>query len=144
MKKRNYGFTLTELLVVIAIIGILGVVALPYYTGHIVKSRLAEVENAMTVLKSAVSAYHQDNEAFPNCINIAMIQSSLGVGLLAVTRVSSASITNGVITTVIDHVDPMVDGKTLILTPTESSDGSLTWAWGWSADFPRHLTPMTR
>ena len=79
MRKRNHGFTLTELLVVIAIIGILAVVAIPFYQGHIVRARLTEVENTMTVLKSAVTAYHHESDSLPNCLSMAEIQNSLGV-----------------------------------------------------------------
>jgi type IV pilus assembly protein PilA len=141
MGKRNHGFTLTELLVVIAIIGILGVVAIPFYQGHIVRARLTEVENTMAVLKSAVTAYHHDSEVFPNCLTIADIQNSLGVSMQSITRISAITIVNGVITATVDRIDLLVNGKTLSLTPRDVGDGSLSWTWGWSADFPVHLRP---
>jgi len=141
MRKRNHGFTLTELLVVIAIIGILGVVAIPFYQGHIIRARLTEVENTITVLKSAVTAYHHDTETWPNCSTIADIQNSLGVGMQSVTRISAVAIVNGAITATVDRIDPLVNGKTLTLTPSDNGDGSLRWTWGWSADFPVHLRP---
>jgi type IV pilus assembly protein PilA len=143
MGKRNRGFTLTELLVVIAIIGILAVVAMPFYQGHIVKARLTEVENTMAVLKSAVTAYHHDSETWPNCLNITDIQNSLGVGMRSIQRISAVTIVNGIITATVQNIDPLVDNKTLILTPSDIGDGSLRWSWGWSVDFPIHLRPKT-
>ncbi len=143
MKRRDHGFTLTEMLVVIAIIGILGSVGWPYYQGHIIRSRLTEVENAMAIIKSAVTAYHHDAEAFPNCPSIVEIRSSLGVNMQSVTRISTITIVNGVITARIQNIEPMVDGKTLILTPSDIGDGSIRWTWGWSADFPMHLRPRS-
>ncbi len=143
MVKRNHGFTLTELLVVIAIIGILAVVAIPFYQGHVIRARLTEVENTITVLKSAVTVYHHDTETWPNCATTLEIRNSLGVGMQSITRISSVSIVNGVITATVSGIDPLVDGKTLILTPRDSGDGSLSWTWGWSADFPAHLRPRT-
>ncbi len=143
MRNQNRGFTLTELLVVIAIIGILAVVAIPFYQGHIVRARLTEVENTMTVLKSAVTAYHHEVDSFPNCATIAEIQSSLGVGMQSVTRISAVTIVNGVITATVNNIDQSVNNKTLALTPSDIRDGSVRWSWGWSADFPIHLRPKT-
>ena len=62
MKNSNSGFTLIELLIVIAIIGILAAVAIPYYQGYTIRAKLVEVENAMAMVGSAVSAYRLDQE----------------------------------------------------------------------------------
>ena len=145
MRNKGSGFTLIELLIVIAIIGILASVALPFYHGYITKARLTEVENTMAVLKSAVSTYHQDNEgSWPNCPTITEIRNSLGIGLMSITRASGVVITNGVITVTIQNIDPLVDGKDLILTPSSVGDGSVNWSWGWSGNFPIHLRPKSQ
>jgi type IV pilus assembly protein PilA len=140
LKNFNSGFTLIELLVVIAIIGILAAVAMVYYRGYIIKAKLTEVEHAMAVVGSAVSAYHHDNEdTWPNCPSINEVRNSLGVGLGSVSRISALSIVNGTITATIQNIHPTVDGKQITLTPTLMADGSISWTWGWSADFPSHL-----
>ncbi|OGP90874.1 MAG: hypothetical protein A2157_05365 [Deltaproteobacteria bacterium RBG_16_47_11] len=144
MKDLRSGFTLIEILLIIAIIGVLAAVALPFFQGHIIRARLVEVENSMASIKSAVWAYHHDTESWPNCTTITEVQNSLGVGLGAVNRISGVTIVNGFITVTIRNVDPIVDGKTLILMPNPSGDGSTGWTWGWSADFPVHLRPRTR
>ena len=141
MKHFDHGLTLLELLVVIAIIAILATLAIPYYQGYIVRAKLTEVEHAMTLVKSAVSAYRQEKEDFwPDCQNINEIRNNLGIGLEAVSRISLLSIdgATGVITATVDDIDPRVNGKTITLTPTPSpgGDGSFSWAWGWSTDFP--------
>ncbi len=145
MKKSNSGFTLIELLVVIAIIGILAAIALPMYKGHVVMAKLTEVENAMSTVASGVTAYHQDQNSWPDCPTINEVGNSLGVGLRAISRISLLSISNadGTITATIQNIHPMVDGKTLTLTPNISSDGSFIWNWGWSADFPPQFRPKS-
>ena len=143
MIGKKSGFTLIELLMVIAIIGILAAVALPLYKGHIIMAKLAEVENAISNVASGVMGYYYDQNSWPNCPTINEIGSSLGVSLGAITRVSSISIAgaNGTITATVQNINLLVDNKTLTLTPSTSSDGSICWNWGWSADFPPQFRP---
>lgn len=147
MKTLNHGFTLLELLVVIAIIGILSAIAIPYYQRYIIKAKLVEVERAMAEVKDAVSAYRQEKGDFwPDCPSMNDIRNSLGIGLAAVSRVSSLSVdsSTGVITATIDNVHTTVNGKTITLTPILNADGSFSWEWGWSADFPENLGPKSK
>ena len=137
------GFTLIELLVVIVIIGILAAIALPFYQVYAIRARLTEVENAMANVKSVVSAYRQEQDAWPDCPTINEIRNSLGMGLGNVTRIATISVVNGVITVTIRNISSLVDNKTLTLTPTPNADGSFSWTWGWSADFPPHMRPKS-
>ena len=143
MKNSTSGFTLIELLMVIAIIGILTAVAIPYYEGNKVRARLVEVENGMANVKTAVSAYYQDYELWPNCPTINEVRNSLGVGLDAVTRIRDISVINGVITATIQNIHPMVDGQDLILNPVPNGDSSIAWRWDWSPGFPIHMRPKS-
>jgi type IV pilus assembly protein PilA len=133
-KNRGKGFTLIELLIVIAIIGILAAVAIPMYKQHVIKAKMAEVTNAMRYIATALANYKQEltlvSVAWPNCPDVAAIQSTLGVGISAVSRISAAQIdSNGTIQATLANIDVTVDGQTLSMVPTEDADGSISWKW---------------
>lgn len=145
MINKKSGFTLIELLVVIAIIGILAAVALPLYKGYTIMAKLSEVENAMSTVASGAMAFYQDENFWPDCPTINEVSNSLGVGLGAISRISAISVSkaNGMITATIQNIHPMVDNKTLTLTPSTRNDSSITWNWGSSADFPPQFRPKS-
>jgi type IV pilus assembly protein PilA len=145
MIKKKSGFTLIELLVVVTIIGILAAVTLPLYKGYTIMAKLSEVENAMSTVASGVTAFYQDENSWPDCPTINEVGSSLGVSLGSITRIFSISVSNanGMITATIQNIYPIVDNKTLTLTPSSGSDGSLIWNWGWSVDFPPQFRPKS-
>jgi type IV pilus assembly protein PilA len=132
VNKAYKGFTLIELLIVIAIIGILAAIAIPMYRTHTTKAKMTEVTNAMRTVASALAHYRNESEgtSWPNCPTENDIQNSLGVALGALTRVQAMSIdASGHITATIAQVDTRVNGRTLILTPSENGDGSISWNW---------------
>lgn len=134
-KKHEKGFTLIELLIVIAIIGILAAVAIPMYRQQTIRARMAEVVNAMRYIGTALAVYKQDLSmvavAWPNCPDATAIQTTLGLGLGAVSRISAAQIdpATGTIQATLANIDGTVDGQTLSLAPTENADGSISWTW---------------
>ena len=68
-KSREAGFTLLELLVVMTIIGILAVVAVPYFGASIKAAREAVLKEDLHVLRAAIDSYTMDKQKAPQSLD---------------------------------------------------------------------------
>jgi type IV pilus assembly protein PilA len=134
MKRVQKGFTLIELMIVVAIIGILAAVALPAYQDYTIRGKVSELLVAAGAYKLAVAERgHAD-------ANIA----SAGVGLTVAVagKITGGSIAdNGVITLTSTNVGTTV---TIVLTPTISAPGPMTWSCTSDPSQHKYVPPECR
>jgi type IV pilus assembly protein PilE len=58
------GFTLVELMIVIAIIAILTSIAVPAYTGYILRGKFAEAASTLAATRVKMEQWYQDNRSY--------------------------------------------------------------------------------
>ena len=126
-KTNQKGFTLIELMIVVAIIGILAAIALPAYQNYTKKARFSEVVMATQGFKTAIEVCAQTTGDITECdqgtngvpgnqgatglVNSIVWQSDATPPTLVATAIAG----NG------------LDSATYTLTPTEETNGQITW-----------------
>ncbi|WP_428100126.1 pilin [Candidatus Rariloculus sp.] len=130
MKKVRAGFTLIELLIVIAIIGILAAIAIPSYQDYTIRSQASEGINLATAVQAGVAeTYSSRGLAPPN-------RAGAGLSTLATDTqgryVTQLDVVGGevIITYGNDANAANLAGRTLVLTPHLTADGSIVWQCG--------------
>jgi type IV pilus assembly protein PilE len=64
MRRRQAGFTLIEVLIAIAIIGILSAVAIPSYSGYVLRGRLTEAFTALSAMQPKAEEFWSNNRTY--------------------------------------------------------------------------------
>lgn len=65
---RLGGFTLVELMVVVAIVAILANIAIPAYTAHVTRGRIAEATDGLALMQSQLEGYFLDHRSYASSL----------------------------------------------------------------------------
>lgn len=118
MKKS--GFSILEILVVIVIVGILCVLALPYYNQYTIRARVAEGLNLVSSAQIAVSDFVSNSNSLP------LTQVDTGyISPPSTNNVSSIVIgPKGVVTV---NFSPAAGAGSILFVPSLQTNNGLVW-----------------
>ncbi len=130
MRKTDAGFTLIELMIVVAIIGILASLATAAYQTYTVRAQVAEGVNMAANAKApVVDAYMNDGVAPAGRVEAGLSPNPTDTSGAYVAQVQ---ITNGRIDITFGgpKANTDINGRTLSMTPFETSTSSIAWQCG--------------
>lgn len=131
----NAVFILVLIFGSISVIGILAAVALPAYQDYTVRAKIAEATVIAKNASNSVESYYFQTKQIPSTIEETGFITPRNASISGVSVDSQ----NGVVT-VLMATSP-IQGKSLLMVPSQTADGTITWKCQ-SSDIPQKFLPQ--
>lgn len=131
LRRLQKGFTLIELMIVVTIIGILAAISLPAYQDYLVRTQVAEAVSLGSGLKSQLTEWATDNNAWPSLVGPTATASSGQINATLIGKYSTVTNTiSGTFptgTVIINMTRGQASGEKLTFS---TNNGGTVWACG--------------
>ena len=125
MKALQKGFTLIELMIVVAIIGILAAVALPAYQDYTARAKMSEAILAASACRTSVTESAQSADTLPGAGQWGCESTIANVNAVSKYVDEIQSNATGEIKVIVNRINGDVNGKAIILQPSELATGAV-------------------
>jgi len=129
-RPAQHGFTLIEMMIVVAIVALLAMIAVPYYSDHTQRAKVAGALSGIAAIRTATALCIQQRGQPGGCnsgshdIPAAIAANNAGNNI---SYVDQLNVTDGVIQLTTTGVDNQGTLLALALTPDNSSSAAIVW-----------------